>query len=259
MSSSKRKSLPTLAERLALLEAEQEERSSALEEHGSGFRHNHKKSKAKRRLELISKTGGDDASEGDDSDGGGDRSGNEEGKKKKKHKNAPAELPSNKPVRRLRVTADNTKKEDKFMDPRFAEYTGKLDLDKFHNSYAFLDQYQESEINNLSKVSKKLKSENKKQVVKSELLKMKQEMTERRRALRAKEVIKEAEREERQKVKEGKKPFFLKNSAKKAIVLEERFKELKKDHKLKKFIEKKRRKNASKDRRWMPRDRPQDE
>jgi len=174
MSSHKQKNLQTLslAERLSALESEQEARSSALEEHGSGFRHNQKKSKAKRRLDLDSlkrKRGAGGGGDNDESDGSGDEQrgreqDNESGRKRKKHKNAPAELPSNKPVRRLRVTADNTNKKEQFHDPRFLEYTGKLDESKFHSAYSFLDAYQEDEIKGLSKASKKMKSENKKQV-----------------------------------------------------------------------------------------------
>ena len=44
----------------------------------------------------------------------------------------------------------------------------------------------------------------------------------------------------------------MKKSAVKEIALEEKYKELKGSGKLKKFMEKKRRKNASKDRRFMP-------
>jgi hypothetical protein len=79
---------------------------------------------------------------------------------KKKHKNAPAEMPSNKPVRRyiiqyfvewsrfelysvrLRINADNSTR--KFRDPRFSDLSGKMNSDIFLQSYKFLDEYQVS-------------------------------------------------------------------------------------------------------------------
>jgi len=66
-------------------------------------------------------------------------------------------------------------------------------------------------------------------------------------------------REERDKVAEGKGAFFLKRSAKKAIAVEERFNELKRDGKLQKFMAKKRQRNANKDFHKMPARRDDDE
>jgi ribosomal RNA-processing protein 36 len=44
----------------------------------------------------------------------------------------------------------------------------------------------------------------------------------------------------------------LKESAKKEIALEEKYEELKRDGKLQKFLAKKSKKDASKDKRWLP-------
>lgn len=57
---------------------------------------------------------------------------------------------------------------------------------------------------------------------------------------------------ENEKIQNGKKPYFLKKSDIKSIVLDERYKELKKDGKLNKFLAKKRKHNASKDRTLLP-------
>ena len=56
------------------------------------------------------------------------------------HKNGPAEMRSDRPVRRLRDNADNSTR--KWRDPRFSEVSGKLKHDKFLKSYKFLDEYQ---------------------------------------------------------------------------------------------------------------------
>ncbi len=66
------------------------------------------------------------------------------------------------------------------------------------------------------------------------------------------EKIDNMKKEEKQKIKEGKTPYFMKNSVKKNIIAEERFTALKKEGKLQKYMNKKRKKNASKDRNKLP-------
>ena len=50
-----------------------------------------------------------------------------------------------------------------------------------------------------------------------------QELIERRRFLQTKARLQTIKKEEKEKIKEGKSPFFLKKSARKEIALEERF------------------------------------
>jgi ribosomal RNA-processing protein 36 len=90
-------------------------------------------------------------------------------------------------------------------------------------------------------------------------LRMKQQSKERKRGLRVMHRLDSLHREERQKVKEGKKPFFMKRAVVEHVSLEERYKELRKEGKLGKFMEKRRKKDASKDRRWLPGRRGADE
>lgn len=51
---------------------------------------------------------------------------------------------------------------------------------------------------------------------------MKQKHSERKRGLRVMERMEALKREEKEKIKQGKKPFFMKASAVKAVELEER-------------------------------------
>lgn len=166
------------------------------------------------------------------------------------NKNAPAVMKSNKPVRRLRIDADNTTRKSR--DPRFAEGSGDLSHDKFLQAYSFLDKYQEDEIDSISQSMKKINNPEDKEVLKTELFKRRQEMTERRRSLKLKERLSVARADEREKVKNGKLPFHLNRNAKKVLALEERFDELKGEGKLSSFLLKKRKKNANKDHRWLP-------
>lgn len=187
-----------------------------------------------------------------DGDGGHDDGDDGEGgDRRKKSKHAPAEQASNRPVRRLRdVVAPPPKR----LDPRFSDLHGKLENKHFFGAYKFLDDYQEDEVNKLQRAMKRSKSVGLKTDIKDELNKQKQELVERRRALKIQERMQTLRAEERQKVAAGKKPFFPKRSAVRALVLEERFDELKAagGGKLKKFMEKKRMKNAKKDVRWLP-------
>ena len=55
------------------------------------------------------------------------------------------------------------------------------------------------------------------------VVRMKQEATERKRGLKLMEKLDEIKGQERDKIKQGKKPFYLKKSAVKSIELEERY------------------------------------
>lgn len=219
-----------------------------------------KRIKMERRAARERRESGRDTAVDKDKDWDGDGDGDDADERgaRKKHKNAPAEMRSNRPVRRLRDSGNNTV--PKHVDPRFSDLHGKLKPQGFFEAYPFLDKYQEDEISKLGKAMKKTKSPAMREHFKQELGQRKQEMTERRRALKVQERMKAVHAEERVKVAAGKKPFFLKDSAKKALVLEARYDELKQQGrgKLKKFIEKKRIKNAKKDVRWVPEGRRDD-
>lgn len=59
-------------------------------------------------------------------------------------------------------------------------------------------------------------------------------------------------REEREAVESGKNPFYLKRKDIKKVELHAKFQDLQDSGRLSKFMAKKRKKNASKDHRWLP-------
>jgi ribosomal RNA-processing protein 36 len=124
---------------------------------------------------------------------------NDTSRMKRVNKNAPAVMRSDKPVKRLRIDP-NLSTNDKSRDPRFSEISGKLDHKKFMDSYAFLDDYQVKEIEVLSKKVKKVKTEEDKLVLKSELLKAMQELKERKRDMAYKKRLSEMKSVEKEKV-----------------------------------------------------------
>mmetsp|Transcript_18270 Transcript_18270/g.18345 ORF Transcript_18270/g.18345 Transcript_18270/m.18345 type:complete len:229 (+) Transcript_18270:59-745(+) len=167
-----------------------------------------------------------------------------------KHKHAPTEMPSNRPVKRLRDNVNNSTR--KFRDPRFMELNGKLNHEKFLQAYHFLEDYQQDEMKDLIQQMNKSKSETSKNDIKEKISKLNQEISERNRNKKNTNKFHELHQQEKEKVKQGKQPFFLKKSARKEIVLEEKYKELKDSGKLKKFLSKRRKKNANKDHRLLP-------
>jgi ribosomal RNA-processing protein 36 len=139
---------------------------------------------------------------------------------KRANKNAPSEMRSDRPVRRLRVTANNSVK--KSLDPRFTDFSGALNEQLFSKNYSFLDEYRDSEIKILSKALKSSKGEDEKAELKSELLKMKQQSKERRLSRQVTERLEQMKSVEKDKLKQGKQPFYLKRSVVQTIGLEER-------------------------------------
>jgi ribosomal RNA-processing protein 36 len=173
---------------------------------------------------------------------------------KRKSRHAPAESSSKKPVKKLKEI-EGLYPGPKSIDPRFSEMAGKYDPKIFMKSYEFLDQQQAEEISRLEMVVKKKSSQQsgkRAMTLKDKLDKGKQQLIERRRYLKQTAKMSEIHKIERAKVADGKKPFFMKKSAIKDVMMDERFDELKKSNKLKDFLEKKRKKNAAKDHRWVP-------
>jgi ribosomal RNA-processing protein 36 len=158
-------------------------------------------------------------------------------------------------------------------DPRFDAPAVPADREKIRKNYKFLDDYVDSEIKELKSALKgqklpgndqvtqqKRNKKNKKgaKLSPEEIIALKKELTQKesKRATqmardRELEVQKEHKKQERDLVKQGKKPFFLKRSDVKKQVLVKRFEGMS-EGKREKVMEKKRRKMAAKERRHMP-------
>ncbi|KAH6809717.1 rRNA biogenesis RRP36-like protein [Perilla frutescens var. frutescens] len=74
-----------------------------------------------------------------------------------------------------------------------------------------------------------------------------------------KDILAEHKKKEREAAKKGKQPYYLKKSEIRTQKLAEKYKELKESGKLEAFIEKRRRKNAAKDHRYIPYRRPMEQ
>lgn len=140
-------------------------------------------------------------------------------------------------------------------DPRFEESSGRFNEDAFRKSYGFIDEYRSSEISSLKKTLKKTKDDGKRTQLQAQLTRLQQQRAQESRSARIREVRLKHKRKEREAVKAGKQPYHLKAREWRELELRERFKELEGKGKIDKFLAKKRKSNASKDHRWMPRER----
>ncbi|CAM9153544.1 unnamed protein product [Ascophyllum nodosum] len=169
------------------------------------------------------------------------------------NKNRPQEVSSSRGVGRFREVVVSKRKASR--DPRFEGGGGssKLNYDIFRKAYGFLEAYQDSEIEELKQSLKKEKDQERSSRVGSLLTRLQQESrAERYRGDRARGALRQSKTKERQAVADGKKPYYLKNSDKKRLSQEQRYEGLKEQGKLGKFMEKKRKRNAAKDHRWLP-------
>ncbi|KAI9013602.1 hypothetical protein DFJ74DRAFT_710055 [Hyaloraphidium curvatum] len=201
---------------------------------------------------------GSDPGSDEDSDEAADpKASSRASKRKKVHKDKsrPAELSSKKAVGRARIVVKTG--EVKRRDPRFDDRTGNFNNGVFANSYNFVFDLHKKEMSELrQKISVEKDPEERGRL--KQLLTSLQSRDKARQAEEAKQKIKrEWRKKQSERVKQGKKPFFLKDSDIKRIELMEQFRKTNpKD--LERKLEKRRKHNASKDHKRMPYARNQD-
>jgi len=166
------------------------------------------------------------------------------------NKNHPAVVSSRIPVPRFRETFGPAKYRPR--DPRFEEPSGQLDDAAFRASYSFLEERQREEEESLRRTLKRAKSEATRRRLQAELSRIVQQAKQRERHDKLQQALREHRNEQRERVEKGAKPFYLKRSAVKKLALENRFEELRKSGKLTRHLERKRKRNAAKERRWLP-------
>ena len=157
-------------------------------------------------------------------------------RKQKKEKNAPLEMSCTKPCGGPDFISDTTPKS---FDPRFSEECGEIDRIGFIKNYAFLQVNREAEIKNLQKhfhpsQKKKLQSLQDKYKTMADQIKDVEERI-------------QWQREERERVMEGKRPYFVSKAEMVKKMKERKFKELKEAGKLQKYQKKRSKKLLAKD------------
>lgn len=173
-------------------------------------------------------------------------------RKQRQNKNRPMEMSAKRPVPILRQVV--TARKPMFRDPRFDDLSGEYKPEIFEKTYKFIDDIRSREKQLVQKKLRKLKTHGQKREELSYLLRR---MENQERAKKNREEQRERElqfkRQQRERANQGAAPFFLKKSDKRKLQLAQKYEELKKSGKLDNFLSKKRKRNAGKDRRKMPR------
>ncbi|CAG8524158.1 10187_t:CDS:2 [Funneliformis mosseae] len=163
-------------------------------------------------------------------------------------------ITSKKPVSRFRQIVEVSKSVKLRRDPRFDSLSGKFNEDLFEKSYSFLDDYKKSEIELVTNQMKKESDIKEKSKLQLLLNKLKSKISHEHNLKRKKELKRERKKNESELVAQGKNPYYYKKSDEKNLELLDKFDKLQKsDPKvLEKVIEKRRKKNASKEHKRVP-------
>ncbi|KAM0713642.1 hypothetical protein Q7P37_010604 [Cladosporium fusiforme] len=165
-------------------------------------------------------------------------------------KHAPMAQSSKHQVTRKRQVIEVPKM--KVRDPRFDAmqqrhaHTGNVE-----KAYGFLQEYQADEIAELKAAMKATKNEDDREKLKRKIGSMENRIKAKAAKEREQEVLRKHRKEERQKVEQGKNPYYMKKSELKEQALVEKYKNMKgKDRE--KAIDKKRKKESQKEIKRMP-------
>ncbi|KAH9898328.1 hypothetical protein C8Q73DRAFT_395303 [Cubamyces lactineus] len=184
---------------------------------------------------------------------------------KRKNKHAPMEMSSKRPVPRMKLV---TEQKVVPRDPRFLPITGEFDKKRFHTQYGFLADMHEEEMKTLKENLKRarkllansprdLREEREAEVQRLErAVKRAESAVNKDRQEKVQlEALSKVAKEERDKRKEGKKAWYMKNADKKALLLRAKYDALAASGgrgAVRKAIEKKQKKVSQKEKKKRP-------
>lgn len=170
----------------------------------------------------------------------------------------PRELPSNRPVpvgrnACLGAIVENRQRTVRNFDPRFEDHCGDLRELHVERNYSFIADERERRRKELEDIVERNGSKERSKVVQAEreLDRIRQNDLRRNALLRRREILKQVVDEEKEAVRKGKQPFFAKRRELRRLELRSQYDELKRKGGVKKFIVKRRRKLAGKDKKLM--------
>jgi len=165
-------------------------------------------------------------------------------------KHAPQALSSKHAVSRHRTVIDTPKTTPR--DPRFDPLTGPLDDNRFAQNYSFLSTYRTAEISQLKTAIRASKTPvDEKEKLQTALKRMESRRQAEDAKEKQREVVREHRKGEKERVREGKKPFYLKEGEIRKRVLVKRFEGMG-EKKREKVVERRRKKKAGKEKKMMP-------
>ncbi|KAL9587726.1 MAG: hypothetical protein Q9212_000017 [Teloschistes hypoglaucus] len=164
-------------------------------------------------------------------------------------KHAPAEMSSKKAVSRRREAVPTLRRD--IRDPRFEPTSGFLDEARARKNYNFLHGYRDSEIAQLKAGIRQTKDATAAEKLKRALIGMESRKETQERKDQQQEVQRAHRAKEKELIKQGKRPFYLKRGEQKKLALVQRFQGMK-EKQVEKVIERRRKKKTQKERRGMP-------
>lgn len=174
-------------------------------------------------------------------------------------KSRPREISSRRPVpvgreRCLGIDsgAEQSRSLKKF-DPRFEEHCGDLRGGHIERNYAFIQSLRASERKHLEDA---VKANPTNEEAVERLRSMEQDEVRRRAVERRKDIMNNVRQQEKEAVKRGKQPYFLKEKDIRKLELKAKFEDLKKKGGVKKYIQKRRKRLTGKDKKLLPNRRP---
>ncbi|CAO3597112.1 unnamed protein product [Absidia cylindrospora] len=162
---------------------------------------------------------------------------------KRNSKHSPMEMSSKKKVGRFRDVVETAS--TKRRDPRFDKLSGQLNQDLFEKSYEFLNDYKQSEQAQLKEQLTKTKDPEERERLKLILTRMKSQETAAANIKRRQTLARERKKVEADLVKQGKQPYFLKNSEKRKLELVDKYNQLGEKN-MDRILEKRRRRMPTK-------------
>ncbi|KAL8996778.1 MAG: hypothetical protein Q9169_003801 [Polycauliona sp. 2 TL-2023] len=164
-------------------------------------------------------------------------------------KHAPVEMSSKKAVSRKREVVPTLKRD--IRDPRFEPVGGPVNEEKAKKDYSFLTDYRDSEILHLKALIRQTTDVTAKDQLKRSLLSMESKRKSQQIKDQDVEIRRTHRTREKELVGQGKKPFYLKKGEQKRMALLQRFQGIR-GKRLDKVIERRRKKNAQKEKKDVP-------
>lgn len=173
------------------------------------------------------------------------------GSKKRSNKNRPVEMSSKRPTAEPWPAVDVPRKLRR--DPRFEAWSGTSDAAKFRKSYGFVfDHVIPAEKAELQVQLQKEKNASKKKGMQAKLTRLEQALKSEAQQRKVERREKERRDAEKEAVRQGKRPYYLKKSDVKKQEWAEKYQELQRAGKVQDYLAKKRKRRAAKDHKLLP-------
>ncbi|XP_049851376.1 ribosomal RNA processing protein 36 homolog [Schistocerca gregaria] len=171
----------------------------------------------------------------------------------RRNKNAPVVRSAKQPVpaKTAVLSLSSLPPKAKPRDPRFDSATEDFDYGLFKHRYGFIDEIRANECEELKKAIEKAEEPDEQDRLKSALILLQsRQKSEQEKQLRQK-IKSRYIKEERERVLKGKKPFYAKRDMLKKLIMKEKLERLEKQGSVDKYLTRKRKKQAAKDKRVL--------